>query len=77
MMKFAAAMADSTAMELLLRAYRDEIAWLRSQAKEYGQNQAVAADYIHRANNLQTIINGYERLSAKSRAGGRSGAGKI
>jgi hypothetical protein len=39
--------------------------WLKQRAKDYDANQAVAADYIHRANNLQAIIDGYERLNAK------------
>jgi hypothetical protein len=58
-------MPKTAALELLLQAYRDEIDWLKGRAKDYAANQAVAADYIHRANNLQAIIDGYERLRAK------------
>jgi hypothetical protein len=60
--------ANISAMELLLQAYRDEIEWLKTRAREYESNQAVAADYIHRANNLQSIIDGYERLCAAGRS---------
>ena len=60
-------MPKSAALELLLQAYRDEIVWLKTRAKEYeAVNTLIAADHIHRANNLQTIIDGYERLSAKA-----------
>jgi hypothetical protein len=58
-------MPKAAALELLLQAYRDEIDWLKSRAKEYEANQAVAADCIHRAKNLQAIMDGYERLNAK------------
>jgi hypothetical protein len=37
-----------------------------NRAKELEGSQAlVAADYVHRARNLQSIIDGYERLEAK------------
>jgi hypothetical protein len=59
-------MPEGTALALLLRAYRDEIHWLLNRAKELEGSQAlVAADYVHRAKNLQAIIDGYERLEAK------------
>ena len=59
-------MPKTAALQLLLKAYRDEIAWLMQKADEYtGNNRAVAADYLHRAHNLQAIIDGYERLEAK------------
>jgi hypothetical protein len=56
----------SKAVELLLKAYRDEIVWLRARAKECETDKSlIAADYIHPANNLQMIIDGYERINAK------------
>jgi hypothetical protein len=59
-------MPKTAALELLLQAYRDEIVWLMTRAKEYeAENALVAADYLHRAKNLEAIIEGYERLNAK------------
>jgi hypothetical protein len=58
---------NTTALELLLQAYRDEIVWLMTRAKEYeAENSSVAADYVHRANNLQAIIDDCERLKNPS-----------
>lgn len=53
-------------LDALLDAYRSEIGWLLAKAKEFEEKQPlVAADYIHRARNLQAIIQGYERVNAK------------
>jgi len=51
-------------LEALLKAYREEIVWLFQKAEEYQENAPVAADYIHRAKNLQAVIDAYERLDA-------------
>ena len=62
-------MPKGAALELLLQAYRDEIAWLLARAKESDASKTLAAaDYIHRANNLQATIDGYERLTARAAA---------
>jgi len=62
-------MPRDAALELLLQAYRDEIVWLLARAKENDASKTlVAADYIHRANNLQATIDGYERLTARASA---------
>lgn len=53
-------------LDALLDAYRSEIGWLLDKAKEFEEKQPlVAADYIHRARNLQAIIEGYGRIDAK------------
>lgn len=59
-------MPKPAALELLLKAYRDEIAWLIDRAKEYEENgqPLVAGEYIHRAHNLEAMIQAYERLDA-------------
>jgi hypothetical protein len=54
-------MPKTAALEALLRAYREEIMWLFKKQ----DNGPVAADYIHRARNLQALIDAYERLDAK------------
>jgi hypothetical protein len=60
------AMPNFAAPEALLNACRSEMDWLTTRAKAVeAESPLLAADYIHRARNLQTIINGYERLSAK------------
>ena len=56
-------MGDTAALEALLKAYREEIAWLLARAKEHEGQDAV--QYVHRARNLQAVIDGYERLAAK------------
>jgi hypothetical protein len=53
-------MLTAAALELLLQAYRDEIVVLRARAKESEEDRVLVADCIHRANNLQAIIDGYE-----------------
>jgi len=60
-------MGQAAAVDLLLRAYREEIAWLLARANESnGISGLVAADYVHRARNLEAIIAGYERLNAQA-----------
>jgi hypothetical protein len=60
-------MPQAAALDLLLRAYREEIAWLLARAQEnQTDNPSLARDYIHRANNLLSILEGYERLHAKA-----------
>ena len=59
---------DTPALELLLQAYRDEIVLLRTRAKECETDMALVAECIHRANNLQAIVDGHERLNARREA---------
>jgi hypothetical protein len=50
-----------------LQAYRDEIVWLKIRVKDYeAREPLVSAEYVHRANNLQTVIEGFERLNARA-----------
>ena len=59
-------MAKSAALEALLKAYRDEINWLNTKARNYaGISMDIAADCLHRARGLQTVIEAYERLDGK------------
>jgi hypothetical protein len=58
-------MPKTAALEALLKAYREEIAWLFDKAKEYEGNSPEAEDYIHRARNLEAVIAAYERLDAR------------
>ena len=56
---------DSAALHALLAGYREEIVWLLEKAREHGgKSPLVAADYAHRARNLQAIIDGHERANA-------------
>ena len=60
-------MPHAAALAALLQAYREQIDWLIEKARDYEQAQPlVAADYLHRAHNLQATIDGYERLNAKN-----------
>jgi hypothetical protein len=54
-----------TAVETLLEAYQEVIAALRARAKDCDADQAV--ECIHRANNLQAIVDGYERLNPRAK----------
>ena len=60
-------MPNSSALEALLKAYRNEIEWLLTRAEKYLEEEPeTAAKYIHRANNLRSVLDAYERLNAKS-----------
>jgi hypothetical protein len=68
-------------LNALLAAYQTEIAWLLAQAEEFesGQRKVTgkiagqevdisanyAAEYRHKAGNMQAILQAYERLHAK------------
>ena len=68
-------------LEALKKAYREQIAWMKARAQEYETGNCqhkvidgafihdrtleLAADYRHRANNLQAIIDACERLSTR------------
>jgi hypothetical protein len=59
-------MPRTAALEALLKAYREEIRWLKTKAENYEKiNPLVAADYVHRARDLQTVIDNYDRVSAQ------------
>ena len=59
-------MPHQAALAALLNAYREEVAWLLTRAEELVPQQPEAANvYIHRARNLQAVLDGYERLQAK------------
>ena len=65
----------------MLAAYRAQIDWLLSQAEEFEKghrhiagrvggkevdvSHAYAAEYRHRAGNMQAVLEAYERLHAK------------
>jgi uncharacterized protein YecT (DUF1311 family) len=69
------------ALELLKAAYREQMAWMHARAEEYETGKAqhhemqgnavhnksteLAAELRHRANNLQAVIDSYERLISK------------
>lgn len=56
-------MPSRSATAALLEAYREEIAWFQQKAHEYSLlNPLVAADYIHRARNLESVVQAYQRL---------------
>jgi hypothetical protein len=57
------ASAMPEAIDPLLEAYQEVIIALRTRAKNCEPDQVV--EWIHRANNLQAIVDGYERLNAK------------
>ena len=60
-------MPHTVALAALLHALREEVAWLLTQADDFArQEPETAARYIHRARNLQAVLDGYERLQAKS-----------
>jgi hypothetical protein len=55
---------DTAALKALLAGYRDEIVWLLEKAQQHrGESPLVAADYVRRAQNLQAIIENYERAN--------------
>jgi hypothetical protein len=70
------------ALEMLKAAYREQVAWMHARAEEYEsgktqhhemqgsnvQNKSaeLAAELRHRANNLQAVIDSYERLISKA-----------
>ena len=71
----------ATALKALLNAYRAQIDWLLAQAdelekghrqiagrvggKEVDVSHAYAAEYRHKAGNMQAILEAFERLHAK------------
>jgi hypothetical protein len=70
------------ALALLKAAYREQVEWMHARAEEYetGKTQhhemqdsvldnksvELAAELRHRANNLQAVIDSYERLISKT-----------
>jgi hypothetical protein len=68
-------------LNALLVAYQAQIDWLLTQAAEYESGERrltggmrgkevdlsanIAAEYRHKARNMQAILEGYERLHAK------------
>ena len=58
------------ALELLLDTVRGEVVWLSQKASHAlgAGNELVAREYQHRANNLQAVLEGYERLAARETA---------
>jgi hypothetical protein len=61
---------DAAALDALLAGYRDEIVWLLEKAQEHQvKSPLVAADFVHRARNLQAIIDRTEKTRA-ARGGG-------
>ena len=59
-------MSKIAPLEALLEAYREQIRWLNRKAANYEKiNSLEAADYVHGAQNLQAIIDAYDRSGAK------------
>jgi hypothetical protein len=59
-------MPHTAALDALLHAFREEIAWLQMRAEDFTEREPeTAQSYIHRARNLQAMLEGYERLKAK------------
>ena len=59
-------MPHQAALAALLDAYREEVTWLLERAEELVKQEPEAANiYVHRARNLQAVLDGYERLQAK------------
>jgi len=54
------------ALELLLQTVDGEVVWLSQKASHAlgAGNELVAREYQHRANNLQAVLDGYQRLAA-------------
>jgi hypothetical protein len=60
-------MPQNAALNALLHAFREEITWLQMRAEDFSaQEPEMANSYIHRARNLQAMLEGYERLKEKS-----------
>jgi hypothetical protein len=59
-------MPKTAALNALLGAMREEVTWLLAQAEiVFPDKPQMAETYIHRARNLQAVLEGYERLHAK------------
>jgi hypothetical protein len=70
-------------LHALIVAYQSQIGWLLTQAEEFENGQRkvsgkiggkevdispnIAAEYRHKAGNMQAIMQAYERLHAKGR----------
>ncbi len=70
------------ALEALKAAYREQVEWMHVRAEEYesgkcqhhemwgtmvhNKSAELAEEFRHRANNLQAIMDAYERLISKS-----------